>query len=969
MIQTLVSVPPRLDAWLRSSPRAPTLTPFGRLANYVGSDPAGTRLGSGGGTVALLYNAWKQTKSRASLAEWVRDNQRLVLHAGGESRRLPAYASVGKALLPVPLAAGKEPARFDQVLADFQLSTYRQVLREAGPSCAAMVASGDVWLELNPLAIPSVDADIAGIGMRVTPETAQHFGVFFVAKSSGKPGSAAPRQQPIAFFLQKPTPQEIYRHAAQYDFYVDTGLWLFSAAGIEFLFRRCGWSEKRQRFITPNRQAAYLDLYTEIGAALGSETRTPAALARLGWSKLTTSVIPLDEAEFFHVGSSRQLLESYEQLAAKKLARPKVFSFATPVTAIAHSSNLPVWVDGVHTIDRWVLDGLNVATGGATKAEALRLRQEQCVEVAPIGGSDFVVRPYLLDDKLRGTADSAGMICGHQASVWLAHRGFAASKEDVFHLPIYPIVSGDEITAELVEWFFATEPDANTTKQIQATRRISASDIPNRIDFERHFKQQADGHTNVLIAQFDACLSTGDGRVFDQDFDAIAAHAKRHRRLADWLKRHGARLVSQLSRSEHQSRLLMLMAEIASGPESERLVARAHSRLQQGVIASDQFPKSQPRLALKEDQIVWGRSPVRLDLAGGWTDTPPYCLEHGGAVVNLAVLLNGQPPIQVFVRPLAEPVISLRSIDLGSAEVISSYAGLATFRDPRSGFSLPKAALAMAGFLPDFAAGRPAPSLRARLNRFGGGMEISLLSAVPKGSGLGTSSILAATILAALNRACSLGWDEVALYNRVLGVEQLLTTGGGWQDQAGALFRGIKLVQTAPGSSQAPSVRYLPQHLFGSAHANRTMLLYYTGITRLAKGILKEIVHDMFLGRFDTLQTLGLIRSNAQALFNAVQQSDPATLHRCIARSWELNKRLDRGTTTPDIERLLALCGPDLSAAKLLGAGGGGYVLLCASDPDAGDRIRAKLEASPPNSRARFIDFKVADSGLEVTVS
>ncbi len=972
MIETLVSVPPQLDAWLRAARRAKSLAPFGRLADFVGSDPAGTKLGSGGGTVSLLHSAWTAARRGTSLplSRWLADAQRVVLHAGGESRRLPGYAAVGKAVLPVPLATGKQPARFDQVLADFQLPTYRQVLHEAGPRCAALVASGDVWLELDPLTIPTVRADIAGVGMQVSPEIAQHFGVFFVAKASGHNGRAGPREQPVAFFLQKPSPKEIYRQAAHYDFYVDTGLWLFSANALEFLFCRCGWDKKRQRFATATKQPAYLDLYTEIGASLGTQTPAPAALKRFGWQKLTRSVIPLDEAQFFHVGSSRQLLESYEQLATESFGRPKVFSFATPANAIVHRSNLSVWVDGGgNRNEAWSLDGLNVVSGNAGHAAPLRLAQEQCIEIAPVGVDRYVFRPYLLDDKLRGAANAGGTIGGQPAATWLERRGFAASSQDVFQLAIYPIVRATDISQRLLDWFFAAGPDDEITRHVHRFELVSAAAIPDRLNFERYFGNRAALHSDVLIAQFEACLATGDIRVFQQDFAAIVSHAEHQPRLRKWLLQHGPQVLSRLPRPEHQSRWLMLLAWLNRGPERDRLVQRAHVQLQRGVITSEQFAKSQPRLALKEDQIVWGRSPVRLDLAGGWTDTPPYCLERGGSVVNLAVLLNGQPPIQVFVRPLADPVISLRSIDLGSAEVISSYAGLTSYRDPRSGFSLPKAALAMAGFHPDFAAGKPAPTLANRLRRFGGGLEISLLSAVPKGSGLGTSSILAATILGALNRACALGWDEVSLYNRVLGVEQLLTTGGGWQDQAGALFRGIKLIETSPGPAQTPSVRYLPQHLFGSANANRTMLLYYTGITRLAKGILKEIVHDMFLGRCDTLQTLGLVRSNAQSLFNAVQQSDPAMLHRCIGRSWELNKRLDPGTTTPAIEQILARCGNDLAAAKLLGAGGGGYMLLCAANPESGERIRANLEKRPPNPRARFIDFEIADSGLEVTVS
>ena len=167
-----------------------------------------------------------------------------------------------------------------------------------------------------------------------------------------------------------------------------------------------------------------------------------------------------------------------------------------------------------------------------------------------------------------------------------------------------------------------------------------------------------------------------------------------------------------------------------------------------------------PRRKLLEDQIIWGRCPVRLDLAGGWTDTPPYCLTHGGRVVNVAVNLNGQPPIQVFAKLSSEPQIVLRSIDLGVEGRVTTFDELRRCGEPLGPFSIAKAALSLAGFLPEFSAGPAAGSLRQQLEEFGGGLEISLLAAVPKGSGLGTSSILAATLLGSLGELCGLGWGH-----------------------------------------------------------------------------------------------------------------------------------------------------------------------------------------------------------------
>jgi len=280
-------------------------------------------------------------------------------------------------------------------------------------------------------------------------------------------------------------------------------------------------------------------------------------------------------------------------------------------------------------------------------------------------------------------------------------------------------------------------------------------------------------------------------------------------------------------------------------PNDKRQLAQEFASLRETIVHETELTPATPRRCVLDDQIIWGRSPVRLDLAGGWSDTPPYCLQCGGQVVNIAVDLNGQPPIQVFIRTSEQPNLMIRSIDLGVEERVRTFDELATFTQVGSGFTIAKAALALAGFLPRFGASG-ASSLEEQLRAFGGGIEVSLLSAVPKGSGLGTSSILAATLLGTLSELCGLNWNEHVLFRRTLALEQLLTTGGGWQDQIGGMLHGLKLIETQPGLAQTPTVRWLPGVFFEAPHANQTVLLYYTGLTRVAKDILQEIVRQMF---------------------------------------------------------------------------------------------------------------------------
>src|SRR5581483_4432528 len=99
---------------------------------------------------------------------------------------------------------------------------------------------------------------------------------------------------------------------------------------------------------------------------------------------------------------------------------------------------------------------------------------------------------------------------------------------------------------------------------------------------------------------------------------------------------------------------------------------------------------------LPPGSVVTATAPVRIEFAGGWTDTPPYCFERGGHVVNVAIDLGGKPPVRAIVRTLREPKIVVESHDLGQTTEIKGVDGKVDVRDP---FALHKIALQLTGFI------------------------------------------------------------------------------------------------------------------------------------------------------------------------------------------------------------------------------------------------------------------------------
>ena len=259
--------------------------------------------------------------------------------------------------------------------------------------------------------------------------------------------------------------------------------------------------------------------------------------------------------------------------------------------------------------------------------------------------------------------------------------------------------------------------------------------------------------------------------------------------------------------------------------------------------------------------------------------------------------------------------------------------------------------------------------MEKQLKAFGSGIDVTLLAAIPAGSGLGTSSILAATVLGALADFCGLAWDKNEIGNRTLILEQLLTTGGGWQDQYGGILHGLKLLQTNEGFNQNPLVRWLPSYLFTEPAYRACHLLYYTGITRTAKNILSEIVRGMFLNHGERLDILNDMKTHALNLYDAILRGNFQEYGELIAKTWAQNKALDSGTNPPAVEDIIRKIQDYTLGYKLPGAGGGGYLYMVAKSPEAAGKIREILTTDSPNKNARFVEMSLSDQGLQISRS
>ncbi|MCL5096807.1 MAG: hypothetical protein M1608_04630 [Candidatus Omnitrophica bacterium] len=476
------------------------MTAVGRV--MVVADPGGKRIGSGGSTVYCLIkvlNAELRSSpglatGNSSVAKILQRLRLLIVHAGGDSKRLPAYGPCGKLFVPVP---GKGQSAFGLTLFDRQLPTLLALPPAQQPGVGqVVVVSGDTLIQFDPERVRLAVEGITALGAYAAPERASKHGVFC-------PGDAGQ----VRLYLQKPGPDDQARAGAvngRGESVLDIGVMSFDAATAATLLLAFGaglhpsgeviWEESMRDKIAGNG----LDFYREICCALGTETTPAHYLAQVRaagsrWNKpdlerIYQSLRPvplhvqvLDQCGFLHFGTTRQLVSSGLELLRRDSAPNALASLLSLNNVFGPAGRImgkDAWVEGCILNGPLELAGMNVVVGVKVDAP-LALPFGACLDVIEgrtrAGVTAWFVRCYGIDDAFKDIVKDGATFCGRPVLQWLEALG--PSPADVWDagIPIEKRTLWDArvFPAETKcngyrDWLWMYHPEQATTHQKQA---------------------------------------------------------------------------------------------------------------------------------------------------------------------------------------------------------------------------------------------------------------------------------------------------------------------------------------------------------------------------------------------------------------------------------------------------------------------------------------------------------------------
>lgn len=910
-------------------------------------DPEGRRVGSGGATFNVLaYLAQREGKSEHHF----KDKRILVIHSGGDSKRVPQYSATGKLFSPVPreLPNGYASTLFDEFM--IVMSGVPSRFREG-----MLILSGDVLLLFNPLQIDFQNEGAAAISFKEHVDTGKDHGVFL---NDGN--------DYVARFLHKQTVSMLRESGAVNDrgcVDLDTGAVILSTGLMDALYSLISTDgyldqNKFQEFVNDKarisfygdflyplaREATLEQFYQE--AAEGVICEELISCREKIWQAIhsfSMKLLCLSPAEFIHFGTTKELLSlvtedvsSYEFLNWKKQV---MFSGVGDADFAAHRAYVGRRANvrkGAYLEDCFVLGNTKVGEGCVIS----NLKLTDCI-IPPgivlhglrlINGK-YVVRIYGVEDNPKGFYKENDSFLGTSLSRLLSENDISQDTlwqdkdKYLWFANLYPVC--DTMKEGIEQALFLYDmchgrAAKEEIRQWKTRKRMSlySSFYMADVNYSRSWKDELENR--ILASKFVNMLESG---VYYKDAyqvfgskgitEAIYRELLKDAQDAEFSLR--IRIYYAVSRFMKEKDLEFdgMSYDYTEGLCFEGIQKEIFDNAVSKLRTANSFKICKDRVDVK--------LPVRVNWGGGWTDTPPHCNEQGGVVLNAAISLNGILPVQITVKRLEDYHIEFESTDIGVFGEIHTVSEVQDCHNPYDSFALHKAALIACGIVPLYGDA----SLEDILKRLGGGIYLSTqVIGIPKGSGLGTSSILSGACVKGIYEFLGADISDDEIYGIVLSMEQIMSTGGGWQDQVGGLTNGVKFITTEPGIDQEIHVEKV--HLSDSVkeELQERFAVIYTGQRRLARNLLRDVVGSYIGARPESIQALKEMQPLAALMKFALERGSVDEFAELLNRHWELSKQLDQGSSNTCIEQIFLSCQDLISGRFIAGAGGGGFLMV-----------------------------------------
>ena len=702
-------------------------------------DPEGKRVGSGGATFQVMRYIADQEPERENP---FKNRRILVIHSGGDSKRVPQYSAIGKLFSPVPreLPDGRSSTLFDEFIVG--MSGVPSRIQEG-----MLVLSGDVLLLFNPLQIDAQFDGAAAISIKEPVATGKNHGVFL---NDG--------HDYVKCFLHKQTEERLremgaVNKAGNVD--LDTGAVLFGSALLQALFRLISTEGKvdEKKFRQFCNEEARISFYGDFLYPLANDSTLEdfykeAAEGQLNealhecrtqiWNAIhhfSMKLLCLSPAEFIHFGTTRELrslvtkdVQDYEFLDWKMQVNSAVQKegFAAHNAYVGSRAKIgkEAYLENCYILG-------NSEVGDGTVLSHVRIMDRKIPEQIVMHGIELtggkkVIRIYGVPDNPKGKYPGEVSFLGTTLNQFMAQN--KVTKEELWKgeetylwfADLYPVCDDWEDALDMAEIIYKMAHGTATKEEIsrwRETERMSLYSSFNAADIEASCDQERFLENRILARCFirkleqgmyyaDALKIFGKRGISKEIFKLLmedAAEADFSLKIRIY---HAVSCYMKKTRTIYDDLHYDALENDCFGTIQEVIYEEAEKKLPDS--AGYRIVKDQVDIAL----------PVRVNWGGGWTDTPPHCNEKGGVVLNAAMKLRGIYPVQITVKRLDELHVEFESKDIGVYTTVDSAAEIQDCHNPYDSFALHKAALIACGIIPV----KEEADLQEILKRIGGGI-------------------------------------------------------------------------------------------------------------------------------------------------------------------------------------------------------------------------------------------------------